>query len=36
MAQINERLASIRSWLVALTAIQAAQIAGIVAILLRQ
>jgi hypothetical protein len=36
LSQINERLGDIRAWLMALTAIQAAQIGGIVAILLRQ
>jgi hypothetical protein len=36
VAQMHERLGDIRGWLMALTAIQAAQIAGIVAILLRQ
>jgi hypothetical protein len=34
--QMNERLGDIRAWLMALTAIQAAQVGGIVAILLRQ
>jgi hypothetical protein len=36
LAQMHERLGDIRGWLMALTAIQAAQIGGIVAILLRQ
>jgi hypothetical protein len=36
LLQMNERLGDIRAWLMALTAIQAAQIGGIVAILLRQ
>ena len=36
LSQINERLGDIRAWLMALTAIQAAQIGGLVAILLRQ
>jgi hypothetical protein len=36
LAQINERLGDIRAWLMALTAIQAALIGGIVAILIRQ
>jgi hypothetical protein len=36
LAQMRERLADIRAWLMALTAIQAAQIGGIVTILLRQ
>jgi hypothetical protein len=36
LAQMSERLADIRAWLMALTAIQAAQIGGIVTILLRQ
>jgi hypothetical protein len=35
-AQMHERLGDIRAWLMALTAIQAAQLGGIVAILLRQ
>jgi len=36
LAQMNGRLGDIRSWLMALTAIQAALIGGIVAILIRQ
>jgi hypothetical protein len=36
LSQMNERLGDIRAWLMALTAIQAAPIGGIVAILLRQ
>jgi hypothetical protein len=36
LSQMRERLGDIRAWLMALTAIQAAQIAVIVAILLRQ
>jgi hypothetical protein len=36
LRQMNECLGDIRAWLMALTAIQAAQIGGIVAILLRQ
>jgi hypothetical protein len=36
LAQMHERLGDIRAWLMALTAIQAVQIGGIVAILLRQ
>jgi hypothetical protein len=36
LRQMNEQLGDIRAWLMALTAIQAAQIGGIVAILLRQ
>jgi hypothetical protein len=35
-AQMNKRLGDIRAWLMALTALQAAQIGGLVAILLRQ
>jgi hypothetical protein len=36
LGPMHERLADIRRWLMALTAIQAAQIGGLVAILLRQ
>jgi hypothetical protein len=36
LRQMNERLGDIRAWLMGLTAMQAAQIGGIVAILLRQ
>jgi hypothetical protein len=36
LGQMHERLGDIRAWLMALTAIQAAQIGGLVAILLRQ
>jgi hypothetical protein len=36
LRQMNERLGAIRTWLMALTAIQAAQLGGLVAILLRQ
>ena len=36
LAQMNERLGDIRAWLMALTAIQAAQIGALIAILLRQ
>jgi hypothetical protein len=36
LQHINERLGAIRLWLRALTVLQAAQIGGIVAILLRQ
>jgi hypothetical protein len=36
LTQMHERLDHIRAWLMALTAIQAAQLGGIVAILLRQ
>jgi hypothetical protein len=36
LAQMQGRLGSIRAWLMALTALQAAQLGGLVAILLRQ
>jgi hypothetical protein len=36
LAHINERLGAIRATLIALTAIQAAQVGGLIAILLRQ
>jgi hypothetical protein len=36
LSQMHERLGDIRAWLMALTAIQAAQIGGLIAILLRQ
>ena len=36
LVQMNERLGDIRAWLMALTAIQAAQLGGLVAILIRQ
>lgn len=36
LRQMHERLGDIRAWLMALTAIQAAQLGGVVAILLRQ
>jgi hypothetical protein len=36
LAQMHARLGDIRAWLMALTALQAAQLGGIVAILVRQ
>jgi hypothetical protein len=36
LAQMNERLSDIRAWLMALTAMQAAVLGALVAILIRQ
>jgi hypothetical protein len=36
LSQMHARLSGIRAWLMALTALQAAQLGGLVAILLRQ
>jgi hypothetical protein len=36
LAQMHERLSDIRAWLMALTALQAAQVGALVAVLIRQ